>query len=335
MTEITIKSVARKAGVSITTVSRVINGNYPVSAASKKRVENAMKDLNYRPNIIARNLRSNKTNLIAFVVADISNPFFMDAVKGLEGEVEQEGYNLVIASSNGSIEKEHKLIDSLIEQRIGGLVIASSDASGEGVKTCLEMNIPVVLIDRMIEGMDLNQVGWDNYAGAKLLTEKLIEKGHRRIGIVNVSLAHQSGTLRRDGFLDTLEEHGIPRVDEYVSPANFSMEEAYKWAGKLLGREKRPTALFCANNVMLEGALMAAGDASLSIGEELSLVSFGSIDFDRFLSTSITCLHQDSSLMGQKAGEILLRQLKGREEEKHTIVIPSEFREGDSIYDNR
>ena len=133
MSEITIKDIATSAGVSISTVSRVINGNYPVSQEAREKVESVMRKLDYHPNVVARSLRINKTNLVALVVADLSNFFFMELAKGLEQELARQNYQMVIASSGGEVEKERELIQALTERRIDALVIASVDSNGNQI----------------------------------------------------------------------------------------------------------------------------------------------------------------------------------------------------------
>lgn len=188
MKQTTIKDIAKASGVSITTVSRALNGNYPVSMEVQERVRKAVQELEYRPNAVARSLRSNRTNLIALVVPDLSNLFFMEAAKGLEREIAADGYNLVVAGSDGKAEKERHLLESLLEKRIDALVIASSDSRGDSIRRFIELRVPVVQIDRILDGLETNQVGWDNTDASRRITQVLVDAGHTDIGIVNVSL---------------------------------------------------------------------------------------------------------------------------------------------------
>lgn len=322
MRDTTIKDIAKEAKVSISTVSRVLNGNYPVSLEVKQRVEKAMKDLNYRPNAIARSLRNKKSNLIAFVIADLSNRFFMEAAKGLEIEISKAGYHLVIAGSDGDIKKEHTLIDALVERRIDGLVIATSDPKGEKVKYCLNHGIPVVLIDREVENLKTNQVLWNNMDGSYKLTKLLIDNGHKKIAIVNVTLNNLNGRQRLEGYKKALEEQGIPIKKGYISGSNFNKSEAYNYVKKIMLSDKPPTALFCANNIMLEGALQALNELNLKPYDDISIVSFGYLECNEYIPLKITSADQNSLEMGHKAG-IILNNLLNEENRSSTQIILS------------
>lgn len=306
MKQATIKDIAKAASVSITTVSRALNGNYPVSAEVQQRVRKAVRELGYRPNAVARSLRSNRTNLIALVVPDLSNLFFMEAAKGLEREIAADGYNLVVAGSDGKAEKERQLLESLLEKRIDALVIASSDSKIDSIQRFLELRVPVVQIDRVLDGLETNQVGWDNNEASRRITRELIDAGHTEIGIVNVSLKNRNGQERYHGFMQAMEESGLPVEEEWVSPSNFDAESAYKWVRGLLACPDHPTALFCANNIVLSGTLKACAELGLQIGRDISLVSFGMVD--SYFGLRVTCMYQDSCEMGHQAG-LLLRQL--------------------------
>lgn len=331
MSEITIKDIAQQAGVSISTVSRVINGNYPVRQEVREKVEKVMKELNYRPNAIARSLRSNKTNLVALVVADLSNRFFMEIAKGLEQEISSMGYQLVIASSDGDSKKERRMLEALTERRIDGLVIAASDSSGDNIKMCLNQGVPVVLIDREIKGVTTNQILWKDFDNSYRLVRLLILKGHRKIAIVNVILSNPNGNNRLLGYKQALEEAGIPIRDEFISPSNFSTSQAYKFVKQVMQEEDRPTALYCANNIMLEGALQALRELELKIYEDVSVVAFGSLECNKYITPQITSAEQDSFSMGCQAGRILSQLFSGKGIYSTQVVLDSEIIERGSV----
>ena len=326
MKEFTIKDIAQKAGVSISTVSRVMNDNYPVSKIARERVCKIIKELDYRPNAIARSLRSNHTNLVALIVADISNQFFMQIAKGLEKQIETIGKNLLIAASSGSAEKEIKIINTFIERKIDGLVIASSGSKSiNEIKKCLKFHIPVVLIDRAIPDINVNQVLWDDYRTSYNLVNRLVQEGHRKIGIVNVTLSHYTGTRRFAGYKQALTDAGIPLSERFISPSNFNEEDAYNWVLSLLSSHDRPTAIFCVNNIMTDGTLRAMRDLSLSVGTDISIVAFGQPLANTYLSVKIPYAQQDSLLMGKTAGKLLIQIIKNEIDGQipQTIIIPS------------
>ena len=331
MRDATIKDIATEAGISPSTVSRVINDNYPVSAEVRQRVLEAIKKLNYRPNAIARSLRASQSYLIALVVADLSNFFFMEAAKGLEEEVGRRGYSLVIASSNGDAEKERRLIQTLAERRVDGMCIASVDSDGSAINSIIQGGTRVVLMDRGVDKVQSSQVVWNDFDTAKTLTNLLIEKGHQQIGIVNVTLSHTAGQHRLSGFKSALSEAGIQVPKDFISNSNFSSDEAYLFVKKLMSRKHRPTALVCSNNIMAEGTVRALRELNLQIGEDVSLVSFGFLEYNKYITPTITTAELNSRIMGKRAGSILLEQIMGGAVETTQVVMKSSLKLGDSI----
>lgn len=321
MKEATIKDIATLAQVSITTVSRVINGNYPVSQEARERVEDAIRKLHYRPNAVARGLRHNRTNLVAMVVPDISNPFFMEAAKGLEQSLLPSERNLVIASSDSSPEKERHLLNALLERRVDGLVIASVDHQFDAIHNFFQMDTPVVLIDRSVEGLEANEVRWNDSETSCRLTEELIKNNHTRIGIVNVTLENLNGRARLEGYLEAIARAGIPLRREYISPSGFSRQDACEFVRKVMSLPEPPTALFCANNIMVEGTLRALDELGLKIWQDVSLVAFGNLICNRYISPGITCAMQDGLEMGEKAGEILCSLLEKENLPPRQIIL--------------
>ncbi|MCH3918417.1 MAG: LacI family transcriptional regulator [Spirochaetia bacterium] len=332
MKKITIKDIAVEAGVSITTVSRVINGNYPVSDGVKDKVRRVMQEMDYHPNAIARSLRSNRTNLIALVIADLSNRFFMEIAKGLEYEISSLGYQLLIASSGGEPAKEKKIINALIEKQIDGLVVASSGGNTRELQKCLAFDIPLVLIDRPVEGIRTDQILWNDFEASYQLTDLLIKKGHRKIAIVNVTLSNPTGRNRLAAFKKALEDASVEIDDRYISASNFNRDEAYAFVYDLMSKPNPPTAFFCVNNIMLEGTLQALKDLGSRIYEDVSIVVFGDAECNRYISPKITVAYQDSLLMGRNAGILLSHRLEGKDGfSVSQLVLDAPIHEGGSV----
>lgn len=331
MKDITIKDIAAQAGVSVSTVSRVINGNYPVRKEVRERVEAVMQACDYHPNAVARSLRINKTNLVALVVADLSNHFFMDIAKGLEMEISRHGYHLVIASSDGDVNKERELIETLSDRRIDALVIASVDSHGEKIQKCLRQGIPVVLVDRNIAEVNANKILWNDFDSSYQLTKYLIDHGHEDIVIINVTLTNPNGSYRLKGYKQAMSDAGLKWNEDYISPSNFNEEQAYRFVMKVMSQEKRPTAVYCANNIMLEGTLRALRDLGLKVYEDVSVVAFGNLVCNKYITPQITSAEQDSLAMGQQAGEVLTKLLSGSSTYSVQIVLNSRVVERGSV----
>ena len=333
MTDVTIKDIADKAGVSISTVSRVLNGNYPVSASARARVEKAIEEMDYLPNAIARSLRSSKTNLVAMIVPDISNIFFTEMARGLEEEVQKIGCNLVIASTNNSPERERELLRLFIEKRLDGMVIAPTSTESTSIQEVMKYGLPTVIVDRPLPNVETTQILWPDKDMSYELTNYLISRGHRKIAIVNVTLKNSNGQARRDGYLKALQDSGIEIDQRYISGSNFNQEQSYQFVRSVMALEDRPTALFCANNVMVEGALTALAEAGLRIYDDVSVVGLGNILCNRYIHPRITTLFQDSRQMGREAGIAIGLRITDRDSAPYRKLLQTPFEVNESVRD--
>jgi DNA-binding LacI/PurR family transcriptional regulator len=328
MAQITMKEVAERAKVSTATVSRVINNNYPVSAAVRQDVLKCLRELNYRPNGVARSLKSKKTQMIGFVVADISNPFFMRVAKAMENVISNDNHSIVFCSSDGIPEKERKLLESLNEKRVEAMVIASSDPDSLYIRQLVEEGMPVVLIDRKVKGVNTDVVVEDNYNTAYSLTKNLIDSGHRKIAIVNASLAISVGLERFEGFKDALKHHNIPLNQDYVLNGSFYKEDSCAAVAKMIAKQQNnlPTAIFCCNNIITVGAILALKKAGLKIPDDISVISFGTMDLLEFLEPQLTIALQNAAAIGHKAGQIIRERLNHRTNQnggyREYILVP-------------
>ena len=326
--EVTIKDIAKAAGVSVATVSRVINDNYPVSKEARERVQQVMQELHYRPNAIAQSLRSNRSNMIGLIVADLSNQFFMKVAKGLEKSVAAKGYNLVVASSDGRPEKERKLIRAMNDKRLDALCIASVDSEADTINDVIRSGMPIVLVDRVLNDVNTSQVCWNDEQSAEQLTKLLLANNHRRIAVVNVTLSHSVGRNRLAGFKKAMQ---ISLPKSYISPSNFSAEDAYRYVLRVMKQKSRPTALLCCNNVMAEGALRAIGELGLKIYDDVSLVAFGSQDWNKYLMPKITSIEMDSCDMGERAGSIMVDMINSGPKIAAKMILSGRLMEGGSV----
>ncbi len=329
--DVTVREVAEKAGISIATVSRVLNNNHPVSQDTRQRVLDAVAELNYHTNIMARSLRGYRSKIIAVVTPDISNDFFMYVVKGIETVFEKSDFCLLIASTNGDAEKEEKLLSTLIERRVDGLVIASANTNAAKINDCIARGIFTVLIDRAVPGAMAPSIVSSNVETTRRLIGLLLDAGHRDIGIINVSLTNAVGVARLGGYKEALAQAGIPLREAYISQPNFTVQDGRDSILKMLDLPTPPTALYCANNRMTEAALSVFGERGLKVGQDISLVSFGTFSVNRFLYSTITVAQDDGIAMGQHAAQYLFRQLSGEQGKMPDIVLNVDIKIGDSI----
>lgn len=314
----TIKDIAKEAGVSIATVSRVLNDSeHAVNENTRKKVLEIVKKYNFNPNTLASGLKSNRTYLIAVVVADITNSFFMDIGKGIENAIGNQKYSLVFADTHGDEKKELEVVKKLISRKIDGIVLASVSEKEDVLKECRKKNVPVVQVDRQIDDEDTNAVLWEDFRLAYTLAEHVIDKGHANVAIENTRLGCSTGQHRLQGYLEAFRNQGIRIGEENISASNFEMQDAYEHVKSLLGKPKCPTCIICSNNIMVKGSLKAIQEKGFSIPEDISICCFGNIETNEYNLTDITNIQQDTRLMGRKAGELLLSQIN---EENHCSV---------------
>lgn len=333
MKKVTIREVAKRANVSIATVSRVLNNNYPVSEDVKIKVLEAISALNYQPNGIARSLKSKRTYMIGIVVGDITNPYFMQIVKGVESVVTTKGYNIILGSTNENPTQELKLLRLLNEKRVDAIILATCDNDGSYIKQLIEQGIPIVMVDRKIEGVNTDIIVEDNFSASYNLTNYLIKKGHKKISIVNGLLNISTGKERFEGFKRALEDNGIPIVEEYILKGNFNRENAYNSVKKMIEtlESNLPTAIFAANNLMAEGAMIAIYEKKLRIPEDISIVSFGDISIPQLVKPKLTVISQNAYAIGQKAAEIVIERISGRKKEYKEFIMVPELQVGESV----
>lgn len=336
MKKTTIKDVATYANVSTATVSRVLNGNYPVSEEVISSVMKAVKELNYHPDAIARSLKNKKTFIVGFVVSDISNVYFMEMAKGIESIISNEEYNIIFSSTNDDEEKEKKIIKLLYERRVDALVIAPASNDAAYINDLIEQGLYIVIVDRRVSGIKADSVIEDNFNAVYKLINHIISKGHKKISIINGLSSISTSLERFEGFKKALEDNDIELPQEYVLEGNYNKEKAYEEVKKMLikCKDNRPTAIFAANNIMAEGAMAAIKDYGLNIPEDVSLVSFGNISVPELIYPKLTVVSQNAYAMGKKIGEVLLGKINDEnrlaENYMEYVMVP-EIKFGESV----
>lgn len=316
----TIRDIARKAGVSVATVSYVINGTKPVAAETAARVRRAMEELDYYPNAAAQTLRTRTTHVIGTVISDITNPFFATLVRGVEDCAREQGYSVLICNTGESLENEKLYLELLCRRRVDGLILAPTGKNDELIHRLIRRKLPIVFIDRVLPGLSAPSVLSRNEEGAYFATSHLIRHGHRRIGII-LGLPHVSTTQERLlGYLRAHEEHGIPPDPSLVVHGNsriFAAEEACK---ALLSLEDPPTAVFATNNLMAIGAMRYIRRRGLRCPRDISLVGFDDFEWAEAFDPPLTTVAQRPYEMGKLAAQTLLSLVKGEGELEARVV---------------
>lgn len=273
----TIRDVAKKAGVSTATVSAVINESAYVSPDLKVRVMRAVDALSYKPSQVARNLRRGKTQLIALVVADLSNPFYSRIVCAAEAAVSAWGYSLVVFNSDEKPDSEARAIERIRQIGCDGAVIVPVGSHNKYHKRDLSAGCPVVLLGRSVDHQDIDTVSIDNIAAGRKATSYLLDLGHKRIGAITGPMQLSTASGRHEGMLAAMRERGLEPVSGDVRSGEFREDVAYSVACELLRQPDRPTALYVANGLMALGVMRALADLDLRCPEDVSIASTDTI----------------------------------------------------------
>lgn len=309
----TIKDVAQLANVSIATVSHVLNGTRYVSKEVQLRILDAMETLNYQPNAVARGLRTKKTNTMAIIIPDITNPFFADFTRGFQDVVDQKGFLVLVCNSDRIFSREIRFIEMIWQQRVDGVVLNPAKVKAEDLSRLVKARISVVLIGSQIDHPDFNVVMIDNVKGGFDATQHLIDLGHRKIGLLCGLLNTTSGGLRYQGYMRALEKNGIPIQEELIAEGDITYDGGYTCMRQLLSKNKLPTAVFATSDVMALGAKTAIEDVGLRIPEDISLIGFDDIPEVSRTRPKLSTIAQPKYRMGQEAANILLEQIENKQ----------------------
>ena len=318
----TLHEVARRAGVSAMTVSRVVNGRGRVDSETRQRVEEAIQALDYVPNRIARGLISQKTQTIGIIVPDIVNPFFAPVVRGAESAARKAGYRVLLCNSEGDLRLEREYIEDLVAHRVEGLLLApASDRSRSSILSLLRGGFPLVLIDRALPDADCDLIVSDNAQGARRLIEHLIAIGHREIAHVSDAEDTSTGRERLRGYSEALEAAGIPFQPELVIRTTVDRIGGYRAAQEILARDPLPTVIFAVNNMTAVGTMEALRERSLSVPKDMGLVCFDDVEHLAVLSPILTVIDQPAETFGSLGVQLLLERMTGKASSRPRRII--------------
>jgi len=324
---VTLKHIAKKASVSVSIVSRVLNNQtkkYRISPVTEARILKAAKELNYRPNQLARGLRMKKTHTIGLIVPDISNPFFAHVARVIQKQAYHEGYSLLVCNTDENIETEIEQIEIMRSRRLDGFIIMPVGLSHGHIDELLNDTIPLVLLDRCFDDLDTHSVVVDNYLGACQAVEHLTDLGHERIAIIQGLPNTYTNNARVKGYKDTLERKNIPVDESLIVGNDFRKENGYIETKFLLNLHHPPTAIFTTSDLITLGALQAIYEENLKIPQDISIVAFDDIDFAPYLLTPLTTVEQPKELMGEVAVKLLIENIndKGTTSKKRIALKP-------------
>lgn len=325
---VTISDIAKEAGVSQATVSRVLNQSGYVKEETRKKILNVIEKLNYSPSAIARSLSTNKTNTIGVVVPDINNPFFGEVIKGISEVADKHGLNIILCDTDESMEKEVKALKVLKEQRIQGVIITPSSAedefNSEYLSVLENIGIPIVLVDGHVKYSTFSGVFADNIKGSFEGTEALIKNGHTKIAIITGRMNSRPAQDRLTGYKKALAMNGIDIEDKYIFIGDYKQSGGYQLTKEILKMDDRPTAIFVSSNMMTLGCVQALVEEKVKIPEDMAVIGFDNVEVLNIAGMNISYINGPNKEMGKRGMELLINALnnKGKSEMKTIILAP-------------
>ena len=310
---VTMRDISKKAGVSVTTVSHVINETRIVSDELRLRVLSAMEELRYRPNALARSLRRGETTTIGLIVPNNANPFFSEIARGIEDTTYKEGYSLILCNSDDDVSRELRYTRTLIDNQADGIIFVAAGGSEDSLQLLDDRNVPFVIVDRNISSVSADSVLIDNRSGGEQATDHLLQLNHRRIGCITGPSNLNSSIDRVAGYIDTIKRAELKIDDNLIVKGNFDFDSGYRCANELFALKKPPTAIFACNDMMAIGAIRAAKDADIEVPSQLSVVGFDGIPLAKYVTPPLTTVQQPKHELGQIASELLLSRIQNKE----------------------
>ncbi len=308
----TMKEVAEEAGVSVTTVSHVINNTRYVSPELTQKVNQAIEKLDYHPNPLGRGLRKGESNTIALLVSDIANPFFPKVARGVEDCARENEYNLILCNTDEDPSEEKLYLSLLKAKQMDGFIVAPTVNGIEYLNTLVE-EVPLVLIDRKIDEVETDQIFSDNFGGAYQAVKHLIDLGHENIGIILEITEIRSFADRLAGYKKALRENELKIKEGYIKQSGLELEGAYQVTKALLEDRPEITAIFSTNNLVTRGVLHCFKDMGVKCPDDVALVGFDDPDWAASFNPSITSVAQKPYEMGYKATEMLIKRINRQE----------------------
>lgn len=326
----TMRDVAKLAGVSSSTVSHVINETRFVNPETRERVLQAMAELNYQPNRLARSLRNRQTHTFGVLLPNSANPFFAEVLLGVEAACFDHGYNIILGNANDDPERELFYLDVLLSKQVDGIFLVSTGAYHEALEMLTRHNAPVVMVDRSPGTRQFDTVFANNEGGGIIATQYLLDLGHRRIGCITGPSMLTPSADRVTGYRQALESAGLTVDEELIIAGDFQHESGYHAGQQLLGLPDPPTAIFACNDLMAVGVLYAAYEGGLRIPTDISVIGFDDVPLASYTVPRLTTIYQPSQEIGRVAVELLIQRLQDRDAATRHEQLPASLVERDS-----
>lgn len=321
--QVTIKDIARELGISPSTVSRALKDHPDISPETKKAVNELAEKLNYQPNIVALNLRQSKTNTLGVIIPEIVHFFFSTVISGIEDVAYSAGYNVILAQSNESLQREKTDIKALFNSRVDGMLMSISreTTTFDHIESILSKGVPIVFFDRVYNNAQLSKVIVDDFEGAKEATLHLIEQGCKRIAHLEGPPNLAISTQRLEGYLEALKQHKIPvNKDLIVACPLGSLEEGKAATEKLLSMKNPPDGIFASNDPAAMGSMQAIKEKKLRIPQDVAIIGFSNWFFSSLMDPPLSSVDQPGFEMGQEAARLLIRHIERKDKDDAEVV---------------
>ena len=321
----TLQDVAKKAGVSAITVSRALNNTGHVSPRTRERIEHVVAELNYVPNALASSLRSQRTQLLALLLTDITNPFWTTVARGVEDAAIAAGYAVILCNTDENPDKEARYLDLLLRRRVDGLIVAPTTESAALLQNLKRRQVPFVLMDRQVSGLTADSVRGDSYGGAYQLTRHLLDTGYHEVAMIGGPATVSTADDRVRGYQAALREAGIAPDADLIRRGPYRQAWGCAAMQDLLARGRKPTAVFAGNNVIALGVMEALHADNLRVPDDVAVVSFDDFPPSVGALPFLTAVVQPAADLGRQALRLLLDRLADPDRAAQDVVLPTEL----------
>jgi DNA-binding LacI/PurR family transcriptional regulator len=321
----TIYDVAEKAGVSISTVSRVINNTGRISEKTKKKVQEIMETLRYQPSVVASALTGKRTSTIGLVIPDVANPFFSEIARRVEDRGRELGFNLLMCNTDNNPDTEEMYLSLLKQKSVDGIIIGTTTKNSSVLKDLLQENFPLALIAQDIPELTINVVSVDDFLGGYQATSHLVSLGHKKIAMILGNLSRTSDKYRLQAYRQVLEDNELEYDEKLVIHTDYSIEDGKRAALEILELPQRPTAIFACFDSLAVGVYQAAKELGLNIPNDLSVVGFDNTILATIVDPPLTTIAQPMDEMGRQVMDLIVREIEGEKNMKQRVTLPPEL----------
>ena len=327
----TMKDLAQKTGLGLATISKYFNGG-TVREKNRILIENAVQELHFIPNEVARSLKTHRSHVIGVIIPELSNAFITSIISAMEDLLRRKNYAVIVCDCRSDARREKEAVDFLLNRRVDGLINMPTDPTGAHLKSALDAQIPIVLVDRHIPALDdrVSTVVIDNVRASERAIQELLKAGHRRIGLVLGSPGLYTTDCRLQGYLNSLKSAGIECNPDYIRYGNYTMDGGYQAVQELVQSAHPITALFITNFEMTLGGMLALQHMNIRVPEDLSVIGFDKLEMFGNIFPHLTLIHQPQVSIGHECAKLILDMLSGQSSPR-TVSLSIQLSEGTSV----